>query len=150
MKCTWLLSPYGDLRLKKNLVKIINCHKNNCGKWKIDVYLRISCVFWFGHFPRSRIKSKSSYFDKVQYNYCSNFFVERFVPKNGAKKLFPIVFKKWFFGGTVFFAEIFVCKKPNTPESAQVLAIMCPKLNSVTALLSPPYLGCLILFCLLK
>ena len=46
-------------------------------------------------------------------------------------------FKKWFWWGGQFFRQKFFLKKPNTLEYAQVLVVMCPKPNSVTALLSP-------------
>ena len=66
--------------------------------------------------------------------------MERFVPKNGVPKNgFPIVFSKSDLGGgKQFFRRNFFLKKPNTPEYAQVLVVTCPRLNSVTALLSPP------------
>ena len=38
-------------------------------------YLRISCVFGFGHFLRSGIKSESIFFYKVLYISCSKNFV---------------------------------------------------------------------------
>ena len=65
--------------------------------------------------------------------------MERFVPKNGVPKNgFPIVFSKSDLGGGGhIFRRNFFLKKPNTPEYAQVLVVTCPKLNSVTALLSP-------------
>ena len=52
---------------------------------------------------------------------------------------FPSYFQKviWV-GGTHFFRRHFYLKKPNTPEYAQVLVLTCPKINSVTALFSPP------------
>ena len=52
---------------------------------------------------------------------------------------FQIIFNKWFdWGGTVFFCKIFFLKRQNTLEYAQILLVMCPKLYSVTALLSLP------------
>ena len=49
-----------------------------------------------------------------------NFFLERFVPKNGVpKNEFSIVFSKSDFGGGgQFFPRHFFLKKPNTPEYA--------------------------------
>ena len=73
---------------------------------------------------------KQFFFYEVLYNYCFNFFCEYFVPKNGVPKN----------GALIVFS-----KKPNTPEYAKVLVVMCPKLNSVTALLSLPPLELLVL-----
>ena len=46
---------------------------------------------------------------------------------------FPLNFHKW---GTDFVKKK-ILKKPNTPDYAQVLVVMCLKPNSVAALLSP-------------
>ena len=55
--------------------------------------------------------------------------------------VFPFYFQKviWMedFFFFFFFANFF-SEKPNTSEYAQVLVAMCPELNSVTAILSPP------------
>ena len=52
---------------------------------------------------------------------------------------FPFYFQEVIFvGGGHFFCKNCFQEKPNTPEYAQVLVVMCPNLNSVTALLSPP------------
>ena len=52
---------------------------------------------------------------------------------------FPLYFQKEIWdGGDSFFCQQFFLKKPNTPKYAQVLVVTYPKLNSVTALLSPP------------
>ena len=54
------------------------------------------------------------------------------------KLIFHCIFKKWFgWGGEHFCCQHFFLKKPNTLEYAQVLVVTCPKLSSVTALLSP-------------
>ena len=44
-------------------------------------------------------------------------------------------FQVW---GETYFMTKQLLKNPNTPEYAQVLVVMCPKLNSDAALLSPP------------
>ena len=49
---------------------------------------------------------KAVFFDKVLYNSCSNFFLDRFVPKNGVPKNgFPIVFSKSDLGGGDIFCD---------------------------------------------
>ena len=51
---------------------------------------------------------------------------------------FPLYLEKGIWVGEgIFFPRNFFLKKPNTPEYAQVLVVTCPKLNFVTALLSP-------------
>ena len=58
--------------------------------------------------PKVRDQIRKQFFDKVLHNYCSNFFVERFVPKKGVPKNgFPIVFflSDLGGGGAVFFAK---------------------------------------------
>ena len=58
-------------------------------------YLGISCVFWFGHFLRSEIKSKSSFLVKKCYIMAVLNFFEAFCPKKWhLKKLFLILFSK--------------------------------------------------------
>ena len=69
-------------------------------------------------------------------------FLDLFVSKNGVPKNgFLIVFSKsdlgWG-GGWVVFSPNFFLEKAKHPKYAQVLVVTCPKLNSVTALLSPP------------
>ena len=44
-------------------------------------------------------------------------------------------------GGGHFFPQKLFPKKPNIQEYVQDLVVTCPKLNSVTALLSPPLLS---------
>ena len=50
---------------------ILDLGKGPNQKTRKYAYLRISCAFWFEHFPRSGIKSESSFLKKVLYNYCS-------------------------------------------------------------------------------
>ena len=103
---------------------------------QIRVFAYFMC-FLVRALPKVRDQIQKHFFDKVLYNYCSKFFLERFVL---SKKMdFPLYFEKviWV-GGGLFFCRNFFLKKPNTPEYAQVLVVTCPKLNSVTALLSPP------------
>ena len=99
-------------------------------------------IFCFGHFPRSGIESKNSFLKKVLYNYCSKFFLERFGQylQKEKKWISHCILKKgiWVGWGGIFFNFFFLLKKPNNPEYAQVLVVTCPKLNSVTALLSLP------------
>ena len=96
------------------------------------VYLRISCVFWFGHFPRSGIKSENSFFIKCYIISVLIFFFWVFRPKKWRSKkwISHCIFKKLmilvgfsFFGGKNL-------KKPNTLEYAQVLVVTCRKLKS--------------------
>ena len=54
------------------------CPNHNTHEIRKYMYLR---AFWFRHFLRSRIKSKSIFFYKVLYNYCSTFFLETFCLK---------------------------------------------------------------------
>ena len=51
---------------------LVKCPNQKTRKY---VYLRISCVFWFGHFPRCGIKSKSSFLIKCYIITVPNFFV---------------------------------------------------------------------------
>ena len=102
-------------------------------------YFRISCVFWFGHFPMSGIKSESIFLIKC---YIINVFFCFFCissQKNAFPKMdFQLYFQKviWV-GGGHFFCRHFFLKKQNTPSFSQVLVVTCPKPNSVTALISP-------------
>ena len=68
-----------------------------------------------------------------------NFFVEHFDHhKKNVQNGFSIVFSKSDLGrrGQILWWNFFL-KKPNWPEYAQVLMVMCPKLKFVAALLSP-------------
>ena len=101
-------------------------------------YLRISCVFWFRHFQRPKLKSKSIFLIKC-YTIAVNFFWENFVPKNDVpKKWFYIILSKSDLGGGKYFVTKKILKKPNIPDYAQVLVDMCLKPISVAILLFPP------------
>ena len=108
--------------------------------FKEPAYLRISMCFLVRALHEVRDRIRMQFFDKVLYNYFIKKIVELFVQKNSVpKNWFPIVIPKIYSSwGTSFFWQFFLKKKPNTPEQDQVLVVMCPKLNSVTALLSPP------------
>ena len=87
-------------------------------KHEICKYMYL-CVFWFGHFLRSGIKSESSFLIKCYNNYCSIFFcVQRLVPKYSVPKNgFPIVFSKNNLGGwKPFFWRIFFYEKAKHPR----------------------------------
>ena len=57
--------------------------------------LSLLCVFWLGHFPRSKIVFESSFYRKSYIITILKKFLERFVLKKGASKnKFPIVFLK--------------------------------------------------------
>ena len=104
--------------------------------------LRISCIFWFGHFPRSGIKSDSSFLMKCYIITVLKKNPGAFCPKKWRSKkwISHCIFKKRFWlgwGMGQFFTDIFFLKKPSTPEYAQVLVVMWAKLKSVAALLSP-------------
>ena len=98
-------------------------------------------VFWFGHVPRSRIKSKGIFLIKC---YIITFLKTNcgaFCPtKWRSKRNFPLYFQQVIWvggGGDIFLPKFFSSslEKPNTPEYAQVLVVTWAKLNSFTALL---------------
>ena len=64
-------------------------------KKKTAPALSPACVFWLGHFSRSKIDSESSFKIKSYIITFEIFVLERSVSKNGLKIfLFPIVFSK--------------------------------------------------------
>ena len=68
-------------------------------------YLRISCVFWFRHFQRPKLKSKSIFLIKC-YIIAVRFFWENFIPKNDVQKnRFYIIFSKSDLGGGKYFVR---------------------------------------------
>ena len=103
---------------------------------EIRKYLYL-CVFWLGHFPRSRIESKNSLIKCYKITLL-NFFSRVFSQNIAFLKMdFPLYFQQVIWVGGGHFFLIFL-KKPNNPEYGQVLVVTCTKFNSVTALLSPP------------
>ena len=105
---------------------------------QITVFVYFMC-FLVWALPEVRDWIQKQFFNEVLYNYCFKFFWGAFCPKNGVPKN-ALYFQKviWVGGGNFFLIIFFSSEKPNTLEHAQVLVVMCPKLNSVTALLSPP------------
>ena len=78
---------------------------SDLGKWpnqkthEIRKYTYLH-VFWFGHFPRSGIKSESRFLIRCYIITVLKKNLERFVLINGVKKNgFPIVFSKRDLGG---------------------------------------------------
>ena len=89
---------------------------------------------------RSVIKSESIFFFFIKYYISTvlNFCLELFVPRNCVKKwISHCIFKKWFGWGDIF-RDKKILKEPNTNEYCQVLVVLCPKLNSIAAILCPP------------
>ena len=108
------------------------------------MYLR---VFWFGHFPRSRIKSKSIFF--LIKCYIITVLKKWTISSQTIafqKMDIPLYFQKvFFFGGGEFFPLNFLLKKP--PEYAKFSLVTCPKLIAVTAwmdvLVNGRYVACM-------
>ena len=95
--------------------------------------IRVFACFLVRALPKVRDQIRKQFFDKVLYNYCSNFFLPLHPKKWRSKNGFPIVFSKSDFGGgDSFFCQTFFLKMPNTPEYAQVLVVTWVKPNSVT------------------
>ena len=88
---------------------------------------------WFGHFPRSGIKSESSLFIKCYIINVLNFLFGAIRPKKALKKwVSHCIFKKWFGWGEVcFFAIFFLSKKAKHPW-------ICPSFSG-DLILSLPY-----------
>ena len=68
--------------------------------------MRIFACFLVSALPKVWDQIQKQFSDKVLYIYCSKFFLERFVPKNGVQKDgFLIVFSKSNLGGGDIFSE---------------------------------------------
>ena len=86
--------------------------------------LSLSCVFWLGHFPRSKISFESSFLIKCYIITDLNFFLGAFrsVFKKVKKWISHCIFKMWFGrGGYIFSSKIF-------SEKAKHLR-MCPSIG---------------------
>ena len=119
-------------------------------KWEINLWSTVTsgviCLFSVWPIPRVQNRFQKQIWNKNVHICNQKFFLEHL---DHHKQIFKIqklishwIMKKmiFFWGGGLILGRNFFLKKPNTPEYAWVLVVMCPKLNSAAALLSPsPY-----------
>ena len=80
-------------------------------------------VFWFGHIPSSRIKSKSFFVIRCYIISVLNFFVERFGPQNGVQKNnFLLYFQKVIWVGGKFFLPKFFSEQAKHPQICPIFS----------------------------
>ena len=89
--------------------------------------LSLSRIFLMGHFPRSKIISKSSFLIKCCINTVINYFWERFGQywKSKKKMDFPLYFQKWIFGWCrVFFSHM---STKTWGKKVHIIALKSPR-----------------------